>query len=62
LQKYKDIEVGKTYNNFKRYERVVKDIHETSNGKVKVTYDDFTGKYKTCEYNSFITWTQRKYY
>ena len=62
MQKYKDIEVGKIYKNFKGYERVVKDIHEISDGKVKVVYDDFTGKYKTCEYNSFITWIQRKYY
>lgn len=62
MDTYKNIAVGETYKNFRGYERVVKEVHELANGKTRITYDDFTGKYKTCYYETFIEWMKKSYY
>lgn len=62
MESYGDINVGQTYKNFRGYERVVKEIHEMPNHKIRITYDDFTGKFRTCEYGTFVEWIKKKYY
>ena len=59
---YKNIAVGATYRNFRGYERVVKGVHQLANGKTRITYDDFMGKYKTCYSETFIEWLRKSYY
>jgi len=57
-----NIQVGKTYQNFRSHTRVVKDIFEIEGGRRKVAYEDYTGKYKTCEFNTFVQWVKKNYY
>ncbi len=62
MDTYRNIHVGETYRNFRGYERVIKEIHELANGKMRIIYDDFTGKYKTCDFETFIAWLKKSYY
>ena len=53
-----EIIIGKTYKNFRGYERVVLDVFEHEN-TTKVTYDDFTGNAITCGIGTFRDWIKK---
>lgn len=58
----KEIEVGKKYKNFRGYERIVKEIYESGDGRKRIKYDDDTGIDRECYYDSFLQWIKKVYY
>ncbi len=55
-----EIIIGKSYKNFKGYERVVLNIFQHEN-TTKVTYNVFTGNPSTCNIDSFRQWIKKQY-
>ncbi len=56
-----EIIIGKTYKNFKGHWRTVLAIMEDTNG-TKITYEDGTGKPRTCRIDTFRQWIKKNYY